>query len=30
MAGEPTLRYGDHEADGWVKYLQEQLIIKLL
>src|SRR4051794_23067167 len=30
MAGEPTLRYGDREADGWVKYLQEQLIIKLL
>lgn len=30
MAGEPTLRYGDDEADGWVKYLQEQLIIKIL
>lgn len=30
MAGEPTLRHGDHEADGWVKYLQNQLIIKLL
>ena len=30
MAGEPTLRYGDHESDGWVKYLQEQLIIKIL
>lgn len=30
MAGEPTLRYGDREADGWVKYLQEQLLIKIL
>jgi hypothetical protein len=26
MTGEPTLRHGDHEADGWVKYLQEALI----
>jgi hypothetical protein len=25
MAGQPTLRHGDHEKDGWVKYLQEQL-----
>jgi hypothetical protein len=30
MTGEPTLRHGDHEADGWVKYLQEQLAFRLL
>jgi hypothetical protein len=30
MTGEPTLRYGDHEKDGWVRYLQEQVSIKLL
>jgi hypothetical protein len=29
MTGEPTLRHGDHEADGWVKYLQEQLAFRL-
>jgi hypothetical protein len=29
MTGEPTLRHGDHEADGWVKYLQEQLAYRL-
>jgi peptidoglycan hydrolase-like protein with peptidoglycan-binding domain len=28
MTGEPTLRYGDHEADGWVKYLQEKLQVE--
>jgi hypothetical protein len=26
MAGEPTLRPGDHSVDGWVEYLQAQLI----
>ncbi len=26
MAGEPTLRRGDQSVDGWVEYLQEQLI----
>lgn len=25
MAGEPTLRRGDHEKDGWVNYAQQQL-----
>ena len=25
MAGEPTLRKGDHEKDGWVQYAQQQL-----
>ncbi|MDT4941856.1 MAG: metacaspase [Pseudonocardiales bacterium] len=25
MAGEPTLRKGDHEQDGWVTYAQQQL-----
>src|SRR4051794_32241208 len=29
MTGEPTLRHGDHEADGWVEYLQEQLAFRL-
>jgi hypothetical protein len=29
MTGEPTLRHGDHEADGWVQYLQEQLAFRL-
>jgi peptidoglycan hydrolase-like protein with peptidoglycan-binding domain len=29
MSGEPTLRLGDHEKDGWVKYLQEQLAFRL-
>lgn len=29
MTGEPTLRHGDHEADGWVKYPQEQLAYRL-
>jgi hypothetical protein len=27
MADEPTLRYGDRESDGWVKYLQQLLIV---
>ena len=26
MAGEPTLRKGDESVDGWVEYLQEQLV----
>jgi hypothetical protein len=26
MAGEPTLRLGDQSVDGWVEYLQEQLV----
>jgi hypothetical protein len=25
MTGEPTLRLGDHEQDGWVKYAQQLL-----
>lgn len=25
MSNEPTLREGDHEADGWVRYLQSTL-----
>ena len=25
MSGEPTLRHGDREKDGWVKYAQELL-----
>src|ERR1700760_4844915 len=25
MSDEPTLREGDHEADGWVNYLQQTL-----
>lgn len=27
MAGEPTLRHRDQEADGWVKYLQQLLVL---
>lgn len=26
MPGEPTLRRGDQSVDGWVEYLQEQLV----
>jgi hypothetical protein len=26
MAGEPTLRLGDQSVDGWVEYLQSQLV----
>lgn len=26
MAGEPTLRLGDQSVDGWVEYLQAQLV----
>ena len=26
MAGEPTLRYGDESADGWVEFLQDLLV----
>ena len=29
MTGEPTLRHGDHEKDGWVSYLQGQLAFRL-
>jgi hypothetical protein len=29
MSSQPTLRHGDHEADGWVKYLQEMLAFHL-
>jgi lysozyme family protein len=28
MADEPTLRWGDREADGWVKYLQQLLTVR--
>ena len=28
MSGEPTLRHGDNEADGWVRYLQEKLLVQ--
>jgi Putative peptidoglycan binding domain len=27
MAGEPTLRHRDQETDGWVKYLQQLLVL---
>ena len=27
MAGEPTLRHRDEGADGWVKYLQQLLVL---
>ena len=27
MAGEPTLQHRDAEADGWVKYLQQLLVL---
>src|SRR5581483_4080374 len=27
MAGEPTLRHRDEGADGWVRYLQQLLVL---